>query len=379
MSTEIPNVQGSISAGRGGRLQQLSAVDLFAGCGGLTYGLQIAGFLVKGAVEIDSVAAATYQINHPNVAMLTQDIRKVEPNHWMTQIGLRQGELDLLAGCPPCQGFSVLRTRNGARRVRDKQNRLILELLRFIPVFLPRTIMLENVPGLKDRSIFKTFCDELKRFGYFVLWRVEDARFHGVPQRRRRLILLAGRGIALGFPARSRQFRTVRQTIDSLPQPGFSGDLLHDYPEKRDPKTALLIAKIPRDGGGRLMLPKTVRLPCHRNFNGFKDVYGRLRWDDVAPTITTGCYNPSKGRFLHPTENRCITMREAALLQSFPRAFTVAPGTRKTQAARMLGNALPPEFVRRHALVLHDALIKTLGESDTRARNSLTAPSETFG
>ena len=114
-------------------------------------------------------------------------------------------------------------------------------------------------------------------------------------------------------------------------------------------RSRTLIRLIPKDGGSRLDLGRQRQLGCHRRCDGFKDVYGRMAWDDVSPTVTGGCVNPSKGRFLHPTKNRCVTLREAALLQSFPPTYRFSLRRGKFPAAQMIGNALPPEFIRRHA------------------------------
>lgn len=262
-----------------------TAIDLFAGCGGLTYGLRGAGFTVAGAIEIDAKAAGTYMHNHRKVAMRVADIQTVDPRQWMTELGLVEGELDLLAGCPPCQGFSTLRTRNGSKRNRDKRNILVFEMLRFVSVFRPKAVMMENVPGLKDHRMFQDFRGRLKRLGYTVRSTVEDVRYFGVPQRRRRLIMLAGRDIELKFFPRSTQIVTVRDAIGSLPLAGHSGDVLHDYSETRTLRTQALIRRIPRNGGGRLDLPHSDQLRCHQDSDGFKDTYGRMAWDSVSPTI----------------------------------------------------------------------------------------------
>jgi DNA (cytosine-5)-methyltransferase 1 len=124
---------------------------------------------------------------------------------------------------------------------------------------------------------------------------------------------------------------------------------LHNLPEQRSPKVLKLIKRIPQDGGSREQAGKRFQLDCHAKCDGFYDVYGRMSWDKVAPTITSGCFNPSKGRFIHPTKHRAITMREAALLQSFPVSYRFSLDGGKTAAALMIGNALPPEFIRRHA------------------------------
>jgi DNA (cytosine-5)-methyltransferase 1 len=168
---------------------------------------------------------------------------------------------------------------------------------------------------------------------------------------------LAGDGFEIPFAKESRTIQTVRDAIGHLPRAGVSGDRLHDLPEKkRTPRVAQFIKDIPRNGGSRGDLPQSRQLPCHRRRKGFYDVYGRMPWNDVAPTITSGCFNPSKGRFLHPRENRAITMREAALLQSFPSSYLFSPAAGKEAIALMIGNALPPEFVRRHALQIHKSL-----------------------
>lgn len=325
------------------------AVDLFSGCGGLTLGLKRAGFQVIGAIEVEALAVETYKANHKQVVVWQADIRRLSSTEVMRRLKLRRGRLDLLAGCPPCQGFTTLRTRNGAKQNRDRRNNLVREMLRFARMLRPKTVMMENVPGLEARKPFRDFCKGLRKLGYEVTWDVKDAARYGVPQRRKRLMLLAGLGFQIAFAAESNQLRTVRDAIGRLAKAGRSGDTLHDMPEKRSDRVLRLIRDIPRNGGSRLDLPKERQLSCHKRFDGFNDIYGRMAWEDVAPTITSGCFNPSKGRFLHPDENRAVTMREAALLQSFPRNYRFARSAGKQAIASMIGNALPPEFIRRHA------------------------------
>jgi DNA (cytosine-5)-methyltransferase 1 len=182
--------------------QKPTAIDLFSGCGGLTLGLKQAGFRVIAAVESDALAVKTYKSNHPRVHVCQDDIRKIAARTLMVELGIKEGQLDLLAGCPPCQGFSVLRTRNGAAQNRDQRNGLIDQMLRFARAFRPKAIMLENVPGLVSRRPFRELCRDLSRLGYRVQWDVKDARHYHVPQRRKRLILLAGRGFEIPFPGK---------------------------------------------------------------------------------------------------------------------------------------------------------------------------------
>jgi DNA (cytosine-5)-methyltransferase 1 len=217
--------------------------------------------------------------------------------------------------------------------------------------------MIENVPSLIRHKPFADLCSGLRALGYQITFAIKDAAYYGVPQRRRRLILLAGRGYEIQFAPEERRLRSVRGAIGKMSEPGRSRDALHNIPEKkRAGRIVKLIRDIPKDGGSRGDLPRSRQLECHKQTDGFKDIYGRMAWGDVAPTMTSGCFNPSKGRFLHPEKDRAITMREAALLQSFPRKYAFDLSCGKEAIALMIGNALPPEFVRRHALEVRRVL-----------------------
>lgn len=342
--------------------KKLLAIDLFSGCGGLTLGLKQAGFKVIGAVEIDPIAVETYQKNHPEVKVWQEDIRKIEGREMLRSLGLKKGQLDLLAGCPPCQGFSSIRTRNGKKRPRDDRNDLIFDYLRLVKTFLPKAVMLENVPALAKNGRMKLFKGELDALGYDLNGTplVLNTADYGVPQRRRRMILVCSRVGHIELPESETIKITVRDVIGGLPRPGKSGDPLHDIIEKRDPRIVEMIRRVPKNGGSRTDLPKRFHLPCHQKLpEGFKDVYGRMSWEDVAPTITGGCVSPSKGRFLHPSQNRSITLREAALLQSFPKNYYFSLSKGKQGVALMIGNALPPAFIKRHALAIRKSLLAT--------------------
>ncbi len=335
--------------GRRKKKTKLCAVDLFCGAGGLTLGLKQAGFDVKGAIEIEPLAVDTYRVNHPEVKVWKEDITKLDPEAVMNDLGLKQGELSLLAGCPPCQGFSSMRTLNRPGSVDDPRNDLVFDFFRFIETMQPEAVMMENVPGLATDERLDKFMADLEGIGYSVRRKVFDASNFGVPQRRKRLILLASKTGKIRFARKSSKTFTVRQAIEGLPPVGESEDPLHDIGEKRTEKTRQLIRLVPKDGGSRMDLPEEWQLECHKKCPGFKDVYGRLWWDRVSSTITSGCFNPSKGRFLHPEEDRAISLREAALLQTFPRNYYFSLAKGKTGAGQMIGNALPPEFIRRQA------------------------------
>jgi DNA (cytosine-5)-methyltransferase 1 len=338
-----------------------TAVDLFCGCGGLTVGLKRAGFRVLGAVDVDPLSVKTYKANHRDVTLWEKDIRELDPQELLDALGLKKGGLDLLAGCPPCQGFSTMRTLNGALMVDDPRNDLLLEFERFVEALRPRAVMMENVPGLAKDKRFEAFLRKLKKLGYLGAHRVLNAAEYGVPQRRRRLIYLAGLGMEIPFADKAAKMKTVEEAIGGLPKAGQSGDPVHDMPENRTPKVLEVIRLIPKDGGSRRDLPEKFQLECHKRCNGFKDVYGRMAWKEVAPTITSGCFNPSKGRFLHPEEDRAITMREAALLQGFPRRYKFPTTDNKSAVALMIGNALPPPFIAAHGRSIKRVLRNSAG------------------
>jgi len=337
---------------------KLYAIDLFSGCGGLSLGLKGAGFAVVAAVEIDRKAQQTYRLNHPDVRLYAEDIRKLDPVLMLQDANLEVGELDLLAGCPPCQGFSRLRTKNKMTSVSDDRNDLVEDFLRFIGVMKPKTVMLENVPALAKDARFLNMQCQLHTLGYQTVVHVLDAADYSVPQRRKRLIMLASRVHAPVVAEKAKKRITVRRALKGMVEPGQGGDKLHGLGENRSKKVQDIIALIPKDGGSRSDLPSKYQLDCHKRSDGFSDVYGRLSWDDVSPTITSGCSNPSKGRFLHPVQNRTISLREAAILQGFPRSYKFDVAHGKESIALMIGNALPPPFITAHASALRIGLMQ---------------------
>lgn len=352
------------------RGRKLLAVDLFSGCGGLTTGLKRAGFEVVGAVEREALEAETYKVNHPTTRLWQGDIRWVAASWVARTLKLTPGRLDLLAGCPPCQAYSTVRTLNGHRSVRESTKDLLFQVLRFVKRLQPKTVMLENVPGLKDDARWGVFVSRLTKLGYSCRFDVLNAAAYGVPQRRRRLILLASRVGEPAFAPPARRRRTVIEALQGVGRRGSSGDELHDFPENRNHRVLRLIKRIPKNGGSRTDLQKRFQLDCHKEFDGFKDIYGRMKWNDIAPTITGGCVNPSKGRFVHPRRDGAITLREAALLQTFPRRYFFSLSKGKHAVAAMIGNALPPEFVRRHARALAKLVRNARREPPTERGNA---------
>jgi DNA (cytosine-5)-methyltransferase 1 len=339
------------------------AIDLFSGAGGLTLGLKQAGFHVIGAIDCDDLAVETYLLNHPEVAVWNCDIRDLEITKVKSALGIRRRQLDLLAGCPPCQNFSSLKTLRGKRSIEnDSDSDLVFEFMRFVRELLPRVVMMENVPELAQDRRIQVVLEELSTLGYTAdphVVHLCNAADYGVPQRRHRMLLLASRLGNVQCASPDGQHIPISCIIRGLPLAGQSGDPLHDFPEVRSEQVMKRISNTPKNGGSRIDLGESYQLECHKKNNGFKDVYGRMAWDKIAPTITGGCTNPSKGRFIHPEYDRAITLREAALLQGFPPDYQFALRRGKGPASQLIGNALPPEFVKRHAEEVYRHLIKS--------------------
>ncbi len=333
------------------------AIDVFCGCGGTSLGLRRAGFDVIGGAEVRDDAVAAYRLNHPQ-AVLFHDVRFLTAPMLCSSLGIRRGALDLLSGCPPCQGFSSMRTLNTRSARKDERNNLVFDFLRLVEGLLPKAVLIENVPGLARNWRFGHLKRDLRRLGYQVRHGILNSRDFGVPQRRKRLVLCAFRTnerIELRYPPAAKT--TVRDAIGQLPLPARSDDRLHRMVSKLSTKVRKRIARIPHDGGSRGDLGKTSQLPCHKNEDcGFHDVYGRMSWNEPAPTITRYSNNPSKGRFVHPTQNRGISLLEAALLQSFPKSYKFPADAKITHVASMIGEAFPPLMAEAVARVIKEQI-----------------------
>jgi DNA (cytosine-5)-methyltransferase 1 len=339
----------------------LLAIDLFSGAGGLSEGMHKAGFKTELAFEIDELASKAYKLNHKTTTVITKDIQAVSIKEVEHQ--LKGKKIHLLAGCPPCQGFSTLRTLNKRQPVNDERNSLIKEYVRFVKALMPYTIMMENVPGLIHYELFNQSVEILKELGYSIDYKVVNVKDYGVPQNRKRLVLVGSRlgEIKVAPPPKIKKV-TVRDAIGKLPAPKNSRDRLHKVFPSHSPEVMKRIRLTPKNGGSRKDLPPEFILECHKNESiGFNDIYGRLRWDDYSTTITGGCLNPSKGRFLHPTQNRTISAREAALLQSFPARYKFPVDAPRGQLALLIGNALPPKFSFYHSRNIMKHLKEHLG------------------
>lgn len=334
-------------------MQKYSAIDLFSGCGGLTQGLKVSGFNVLCGCELRKEARETYELNHPETRVY-EDIRKLTGDRLLDDLNLQPGQLDLLAACPPCQGFSSIRIRNGEVAKDDARNELIFEVQRLCLALRPKCILIENVPRLLKDWRLSEFKERLGK-EYSFTAKVVNAKDCGVPQRRKRMILMASRIGEIEFSQQHFKLRTVADAIGNLPSSdGNHKRPLHRIKQRLSPKVLERISAIKKS---RSELPEELQLECHKRYpRGFRDVYGRMAWNDVAPTITRSSHNPSKGRYVHPKENRGLTLYEAMLLQAFPRSykFPIEYGIGKISS--MIGEAVPPPFAKVHA----DAILRHL-------------------
>jgi DNA (cytosine-5)-methyltransferase 1 len=366
-------------------MRQPVAIDLFAGAGGLSLGLRRAGFDIRAAADNDRFAVETYRLNLGD-HMIQCDLATVDPSVILDRARIESGNCDLLAGGPPCQGFSV--QRRGTDE--DPRNSLVLHYFRMVEAIKPRYFLMENVSGLMSKR-GRGFLDEVMRraaeLGYHLHLQKLDAAEFGVPQSRVRVILVGEHVGGSGAPkfmfpkGCAGRPRTVRDAIADLPTPPADGTshprfANHAREARLSPLNIDRLKHIP-PGGGREDLPEYLQLPCHRNNPGHRhlDVYGRLSWDKPSGTITARFDSFTRGRFAHPEDHRSLTLREGARLQTFPDDF-VFVGNRE-EGAKQIGNAVPPLL----ATVLGRSVLAALLErgqvrEPTNAGTSARAPHE---
>ncbi len=335
-------------------MSKYTCIDGFSGAGGLSLGLTKAGFDVLYSFDNDPVSIQTQKINFDHEADVADIYHLLKGKSFTKKIGLKKGELFLLAGGPPCQGFSIQRVGSNT----DARNDLVLAYLKLISELRPKFFLMENVPGLmgvRGKPILDSFLASVKNEGYYPYLKVLNAEDYGVPQRRKRVFVVGVRDdihkgeFSFPQPITTKKTRvTVEDVLSKLPEPPIDGT---DHPKiahhRRDKLSSLNLARIRalKPGQGMEYLPKDLLADCHKagaDKIGHRNVYGRMAWNDVAPTITARFDSFTRGKFGHPQQDRSITLREGALLQTFPKDFQFA-GT-KVDIARQIGNAVPPKL-----------------------------------
>ncbi len=332
-------------------MSSVIGIDFFSGCGGTSLGLKQAGIRIVRGIDFDPTCKEVYEKNIRGADFLNEDISKLNPVDVLSGIKRDKKDFLLFSACAPCQPFSARNPSKGSSG--DDRKNLLLSFARFVDFHRPDFVFVENVPGIQNvkgnSGIFSKFLKKLKSYGYQFAFDVVDAKDYGVPQSRKRLILLASNlpNIELSLPSFThgpgkRPYVTVKEAIADFPliKQGEEHSLnghrargLSDINLKR-------IKTTPKNGGSRLSWPKHLSLDCHKSTKGHSDVYGRMSWSKPAPTLTCKCTSISNGRYGHPTQDRAITPREAASLQTFPKSFKLFGGI--DQMTRHVGNAVPP-------------------------------------
>ena len=375
----------------------IKAIDLFSGGGGVSIGLTHAGFKLSCALEIDDAAVKAYKGYHllKDVNVIQDDICNVSGETLLKTAGIDGNELYLLAGCPPCQKFSMQnRIHNLAEEKIDEVKKLLMQFKRIIQEVFPPFVLMENVPGIKSSyggKILHEFLTELNNLKapldqqYKVVYGVVNAADYGVPQARKRFVLHAVRkdifqimhklGLKLTLPPATHskdgsdgkeKWVAVRQVFQGLPAlkagERYSDDKIKNHACANLSEKNLRRMKIIRaNGGSRSALPPELILDCHKTYSGHNDVYGIMDPDKPAPTMTGGCLSYSKGRFGHPFEDRAISVREAARIQTFPDDYVF--GENLTKAALEIGNAVPIKLVEASGKVFYDIITSLIKEN----------------
>lgn len=343
------------------RQNKITAVDLFCGAGGLTRGLSNAGINVTLGVDLDPACRFPME-NNNSTKFHEEDVALLKPSDIKAEFG--NSTITLLAGCAPCQPFSTYsRSRGGKKHHADWG--LLSSFSDLALAVRPTLITMENVPPIQKQKVFKDFIQALLNDGYHVDFKIVDGRDIGLPQRRQRLVLVASTLGEIKLPEERRETVTVKDAIAGLPaiEAGTSDpkDPLHTSASLS--KLNLARIRHSKPGGTWRDWPKKLIAACHTRETGttYPAVYGRMEWDKPAPTITTQCFGFGNGRFGHPDQDRAISLREAALIQSFPNDYAFVPSDGKihfNNLGRLIGNAVPVrlgEYIGE-ALVNHVAL-----------------------
>ncbi|MCR8644716.1 DNA cytosine methyltransferase [Paenibacillus sp. N1-5-1-14] len=375
---------------------RFTAVDLFCGAGGTSVALK-KNYDIKCAIEYDPIIAETYQNNHDSSHLIIEDIKKIYKKEFLEKVFLQRGELDLLIATPPCQGFSK-HSKKKNFILNDTRNKLIFHVSRVVTYFHPKFILFENVGNIINNNYFYILLKKLSNIdqegypiiktqpSYHINFQIVNATDYDVPQKRQRLILIAKKIDSTDLPNTNAFITLSKKGIPQVSAP------LNIWPDKKpakklgeflkphnlrkleagetDPEDELHTVRnlselnirrleaTPKNGGSRNSWPESIWLDCHKKKNvSYGDVYGRMSFEDYAPTITCGCLSLSKGRFGHPTENRAISLREAALIQTFPKKYKFSGSIEKK--ALQIGNAVPVNLAKLFINAITANLIET--------------------
>ena len=343
----------------------LQAVDFFCGAGGLTYGLRAAGVKVIAGIDNDSVCQVAFEKNNAGTLFLKRDVSKYPPPALTADLKIKKkDDYMVFAACAPCQFWTQINTN---KRKSEKTQNLILDFKKFVEYFKPGFVFMENVPGISSKKPIKIFIRALQNMKYHVSDKIVDMSLYGVPQKRKRFTLLASRISKISFPKPQKSQVAVKNVLGE--QNGFppikagtkdATDFLHAA-ARLSAKNIQRLKMTEKDGGDRRgwMTNKRLQLPCYiRKKNTFSDTYARMRWNQPAPTITTRFTSVSNGRFAHPDEHRGISLREGAVLQTFPKQYQFIEAN-MAATAKMIGNAVPPRF----AEIMGKRIIQSIKEA----------------
>ena len=338
--------------------KNLKAVDFFCSGGGVSFGLQQAGINVIAGIDFNPECKETYEANIKNAKYILADVEKLKEKDLSKEIKIKKNDNNLiLVGCSPCQYWTIIRTNKSKSK---KSKNLLHEFHRFIKYYNPGYVVVENVPGILNRhreSGLDKFVNDLEKQGYSVHYKIVNLNNYGVPETRKRFSLIASRLTDKKiFPEADNSCPNVRDFIGE--KNGFS-----KIPAGHKDKTSFMhtsagLSKInierlkltPKNGGTRHAWANTdLQINAYKKKSGkvsFGDTYGRMSWNKPAPTITTKFFSISNGRFAHPEENRAISLREGATLQTFPKTYKFI-GNSIASIARMIGNAVPPLYAKQ--------------------------------
>ena len=345
----------------------ISAIDLFCGIGGLSYGLKKAGIKVLAGIDQDSSCKYAFKKNN-RAEFIDSDISEIDGDSLAQKYWNKENSIKILAGCAPCQPFS-----SHSHKVKDKKSGgkwfLLNQFKRLISETQPEIVSMENVPNLANKDIFESFVSFLKINEYYVSYSNVYCPDYGIPQKRRRLVLLASRFSEIRLIDKTHSlgnYKTTREVIGDLPNVSAGEKPVNDALHYTSALTPINIKRIraSKPNGTWLDWDENLRLQCHKKNSGntYKSVYGRMNWDEPSPTITTQFYNYGTGRFGHPEQDRALTIREAAVLQTFPKNYKFYKNSEEISIKKLgihIGNAVPVDL----GYVIGKSILKHLENS----------------